>query len=149
MEIPSLCAQRLDDAQRLAGAESLALAPVAVFVLGEQVPSLAEQCCRGVRWHRATVARGGGGGLPGVDAGALAPAALAALGGRDGGEAGEDPAAGVGGVDDAVDLDVGRGVDRLALLVVAGEHAVVEGAALGGIGDGFELLAKAELDRAL
>src|SRR5512140_1818373 len=64
-------------------------------------------------------------------------------------EAGDDPAPGLGGVDDLVGLDVGGGVDRLAFLVVPGDHLVVVGAALGRIGDRLELLAVAELDGAL
>src|SRR5882724_4055061 len=86
-------------------------------------------------------------GLPGVDAGALALAAFAAR--RHRVEPGDDPPAGVGRVDDLVDLEVRGGVDRFALLVHLGDHGFVVGVARGGIGDRLELLAVAELDRAL
>src|SRR5690242_2645144 len=84
-------------------------------------------------------------GSPRVDARPLALAGLAEPRRSDRGQAGQDPAPGVGRVDHGVDLDVRCRVDRLALLVVARDHPVVKRAALGGIGDRLELLAEAEL----
>src|SRR5262245_38306759 len=64
-------------------------------------------------------------------------------------QAGGDPASRIGGIDHLVDLEVGRGAECLAARVGVRHHLVEQGAALGRIGDGLELLAVAELDRAL
>src|ERR1700726_3770675 len=61
-------------------------------------------------------------------------------------QSGHDPAAGLSGVDDVVDLEDGGGVERLAL-VVGGLDEMVE--QRPGIIGGFELLAEAEPYRAL
>src|SRR5262249_13825086 len=60
-----------------------------------------------------------------------------------------DPPARVGRVDHVVELEVGRVAHRLAVLVHAGDHLLEDPGALRGIVDRRELLAVAELDRAL
>src|SRR5438270_3573128 len=56
---------------------------------------------------------------PRVDVGSLLP--CAGWSRRSALEGGGDPAAGVGGIDDVVDLEVGRRVEGLAVLVHAGD----------------------------
>ena len=62
---------------------------------------------------------------------------------------GRDPAPRIGGIDHLVDLEVGRRAERLAARIGGRDHLVEQGAPLGRIGDRLQLLAVAELDRAL
>ena len=63
---------------------------------------------------------------------------------RHAGEAAQQPAAGVGGVDDGVDLEEARHVDRAALLVVLGDEFLEQRVALFRPACGLELLAITE-----
>ena len=67
---------------------------------------------------------------------------------RDRCEGARDPAARVDRVDHVVDLEVRGGVDRLAVLVHAGDHLLEGFPPLFRVLDGRELVAVAELDRA-
>ena len=58
-----------------------------------------------------------------------------------------DPSAGVGRIDHIVDLEVGRGVERLAVLVHAGDHVLEKGLTLGVVVDGLQLAAEPQLHR--
>src|SRR5947208_6599884 len=53
-----------------------------------------------------------------------------------------DPAPGLGGVDDVVDLEHGRDRDRLAVGVELGDLVAIIGLALLGVGDRLHLLAE-------
>jgi hypothetical protein len=53
LEESRLYSKRTDHAQRLPEAELLAVAPVLVLVLGEQIPALAEEGSGGMRSHGA------------------------------------------------------------------------------------------------
>ena len=53
LEESRLRSQRSDHAQRLPEAELLAIAPVVVLELGEQIPALAEEGSGGMRSHGA------------------------------------------------------------------------------------------------
>ena len=68
---------------------------------------------------------------------------------RRGAERRADPPAGVGRVDDVVDLEVAGGVDGLAVLVHAVDHLLEGPLALAGVLDGLQLLAVAEPHGAL
>ena len=61
----------------------------------------------------------------------------------------DDPPAGIGGVDDVVDLEVRRGVDGLPVLVGAGDHLLEQRIALGRVLHRGQLVAIAELHRPL
>src|SRR6266446_3907934 len=85
--------------------------------------------------------------LPGVNIRPLlVPIARARLGVEQGGR---DPAPGIGGIDHLVDLEIGRGAERLAAGIGRRHHLVEQRTALGRVGHRLELLAVAELYRAL
>src|SRR5262249_20599452 len=81
---------------------------------------------------------------PGVHAGALLRAARRR--GSDRLERAHDPFARVRRIDHVVDLEMRRGVDRLAALVGPPDHLLEHLLALGGVGDRRELVPESELD---
>src|SRR5579863_897643 len=84
---------------------------------------------------------------PGIDVGPLLAGARSLR--RRGSQAREDPFSRIERIDDVVDLEMRRGVDRLAVAIHPLDHLVEQLFALLGLLDGRKLVAIAELDRAL